>query len=152
MQHLAGLGERVGSRRKQASLILSCSRIKCLPRSVSDSSLVNEVRNFLMMVVNVVGCTDNCEYPPLLIFWMFELVVCNLSATAFVQWPAVVPEFIVNMEIMKDFVKHLQDKHFPFLSFTIREPEIEVQSLNLFLLYPSVSKGLVILDLDLETI
>lgn len=118
-QHLAGLGERVRSRRKQTSPILLCSGIKCLPRSVSDSSLVNEVWNFLMMVVDIVGCTDNCEYPPLLIFWMFELIVYNLSASARIQWPAVVPEFIVNMEIMKDSVKHFQDKHFPFLSFAI---------------------------------
>lgn len=151
-QLLAGLGEPVRSRRKGTALLLSCSGIKRLPRSVSDSSLVNEVWNFLMMVVNAVGFTGNCEYPPLLIFWPFELVVHNLSASAHVQWPAVVPEFTVNMEIMKDRVKHFQDKHFPFLSFAIWETETEMQSLKIFLLYPNVSKGLVILDLDLETI
>lgn len=43
----------------------------------------------------------------------------NLSASACVQWPAVVPEFIVNVGIMKEFVKHFQDKHFPFLSSAI---------------------------------
>lgn len=114
-----GLGEHVRSRREQTSPVLSCGGIKCLPRSVSDSSLVNKVWNFLMMVVSVVGCTNNCEYLPLLVFWTFELVVYNLPASAHLQWPAVVPEFTVNMT-MKDSVKHFQDKHLPFLPSYLR--------------------------------
>lgn len=63
-----------------------------------------------------------------------------------------VPEFIVTMEIIKESGKHFQDKHFPFLSFAICETETQVQPLSLFLLHRNVSKGLVILDLDLEII
>lgn len=108
-----------GAEGNKTSPISPCGGAKCLPRSVSDSSLVNEVWNFLMMVVNVVGCTNNCEYLRLLMIWTFELVVYNLSASGCVRWPAVVPEFTVNMT-MKGSVKHFQDKHFPFLPRNLR--------------------------------